>query len=258
MVTWHADVYSSYIYVAPILFILDLILYIFAAKIIFFTPAHLKTSFINKIFFLKKKSQIIPFCLDFGIEINKNKRGKGLKNKNIINLISIGRLVEYKGYKYAIEAVKTLDKNVNYTIIGGGPLMKELKELIAKHKLEDKVHLKGEVDDYGKNKLLSNADIFLFPSISSSEAYGIVQIEAMAYGLPIINTFINNGVNFLAPPNVAITCKKKNPKEINNAIKKLIDDEPFYLSKSLSSINNLSRFKIDLMIKKYTKIMENL
>ena len=84
-----------------------------------------------------------------------------------------------------------------------------------------------------KNDILSKADIFLFPSISSSEAYGLVQIEAMANGLPIINTYINNGVNYLAPPYVAVTCEKKNSMEIKRAIEKLINDEVFYEDKSL-------------------------
>ncbi len=80
----------------------------------------------------------------------------------------------------------------------------------------------------------------------------------MAKGLPIINTFINNGVNYLAPPDVAVTCKKKNSIEIIKAIEKLINDEVFYEYKSLKSKRNFSKFEINIMRNQYKKIFSDL
>jgi glycosyltransferase involved in cell wall biosynthesis len=258
ILTWHADIYKSYIFASPFLFLLDLIIYSLSSKIIFFTPSHLNSSFIRKIFFLRKKAIIIPCCLDIKFSKESFCLRKGIKNKEEINVISIGRLVKYKGYKYAINAIKNLNEKIKYTIVGGGPLEDELKNLINLYKLNKRVHLIGEISDKRKNDILSKADIFLFPSISSSEAYGLVQIEAMAKGLPIINTYINNGVNYLAPPDVAVTCKKKNSMEITRAIDKLINDEVFYEDKSLKSKRNFSKFEINNMRNQYKKILNDL
>ena len=112
-----------------------------------------------------------------------------------------------------------------------------------------------KIDDEVKNKLLSEADIFLFTSISNAEAYGLVQFEAMANYLPIINTDLNNGVNFLVPEDVAITCKIKNSIEISKAINKLIKDEEFYLNKKNKSAKNLSRFKLEDMLSNFKDLL---
>ena len=256
IVTWHADIYRSYFLFAPFLLIIDFVLFSLSSKIIFFTKMHLKTSYIKNIRFLNKKVKLIPCC----ININLNKEYKsnfngGLKGKKHINILSIGRLVKYKGYEFAIKAISNTNKNVIYKIVGNGPLKKKLQDLIYLNKLEDRVFLMENIDDKVKNELLSEADIFLFPSISNAEAYGLVQFEAMANKLPIINTFLNNGVNFLVPENVAITCKPKNSFEISKAINKLIDDKEFYLNKKSKSFKNLSRFKLENMISNFKNLL---
>tara|TARA_Y100000589_G_scaffold330748_1_gene381411 strand:- start:7447 stop:8565 length:1119 start_codon:yes stop_codon:yes gene_type:complete len=256
IVTWHADIYSSYLLFSPILIFIDFLLFCLSSKIIFFTKMHLKNSFIKNIKFLRNKVKLIPCCININLNRNhKNKIEYSLKNKKSINLISIGRLVKYKGYEFAIKAILETNKNVNYKIIGNGPLKKNLQDLINFYKLEDRVFLMEKINDKEKNKLLSEADIFLFPSISNSEAYGLVQFEAMANYLPIINTFLNNGVNFLAPDDVAITCKIKNSFEISKAINKLINDEEFYLNKKNKSFNNLSRFKLEYMLSDFENLL---
>lgn len=256
IVTWHADIYSSYLLFSPFLIIIDFLLFSLSSKIIFFTKMHLKNSFIKNIKFLRNKVNLIPCCIN--IDFNKNYNDNfeyGLKNKKSINILSIGRLVKYKGYEFAIKAISKTPKNVNYKIIGNGPLKKNLQDLIYLNKLEDRVFLMEKIDDEVKNKLLSEADIFLFPSISNAEAYGLVQFEAMANYLPIINTDLNNGVNFLVPEDVAITCKIKNSIEISKAINKLIKDEEFYLNKKNKSAKNLSRFKLEDMLSNFKDLL---
>ena len=260
IITWHADIYESYLLVSPFLLSLDILIYLLSSKIIFFTPMHLKSSFIDKYDFLKKKTVLIPNCIPFNkekIEETKTKLlSKKVKNKYLF--LSIGRLVKYKGYEYSIKALNELDINFEYYIIGAGPLKKDLKNLIKKLNLDKKVFLLGEISEEEKNKLLSESDIFLFPSISKAEAYGLVQLEAMSYGLPIVNTNLNNGVNYLAPPNIAITCNIKSTKEILNAITLLTNDEQLYKNKCHDSIANLKRFDIKTMRDEFKKLLKKL
>ena len=121
-------------------------------------------------------------------------------------LISVGRLVPYKGYEYAIKAISLCrDLSIQYVIVGSGPLYNSLRSLISSLELSDSVLLLTNVDDVGKYELLDSSSAFLFPSVSQSEAYGIVQLEAAHFSLPIINTQLRNGVNELFPPDVALT-----------------------------------------------------
>tara|TARA_B100000524_G_scaffold342739_1_gene238068 strand:- start:467 stop:1582 length:1116 start_codon:yes stop_codon:yes gene_type:complete len=258
VVSWHADIYKSYKLFSPIIFLIDFFLYIISAKLIFFTPFHLRNSFIYKFKFLNKKTKIIHNCIeikDFNF-YKKNKR-ESIKNKKKINILSIGRLVKYKGYEYAIKALKYTDENVYYTIVGNGPLKSSLLDIVNNLNLNNRVKLIGEVTEKKKYKLLAEADIFLFPSITTSEAYGLVQLEAMAHNIPIINTLLENGVNYLAPTNIAITCKKMNIDEIYKGIMELINNEKKYIKLSENSYHHIKKFDIFEMRKEFINSLKN-
>jgi rhamnosyl/mannosyltransferase len=105
-------------------------------------------------------------------------------------ILGVGRLVPYKGFEYAIRAMSRVDGTL--VIVGVGPLEKQLRVLIAALGLTSKVHLLGKVRDL--RSYYRAAKVFVLPSISRAEAFGIVQLEAMAAGLPVVNTDIDSGV----------------------------------------------------------------
>jgi glycosyltransferase involved in cell wall biosynthesis len=105
-------------------------------------------------------------------------------------LISVGRLVPYKGFEYLIRAMARVPGNL--LIIGTGPSHGRLKQLIEQLRLGDRVHLLGYVDDL--RPYYDVAEIAVVPSITRAEAFGIVQLEAMFCGKPIINTNLDSGV----------------------------------------------------------------
>ena len=258
--TWHAEVYKSYLLFAPFLLIIDLFLFSLSSKLVYFTPFHIKSSLLAKIPLFRKKIIQIPNTLDTKyIQKYKSRDFKeiDINQRKIINIVSVGRLVSYKGYEYAIEALSKLSNRYRYTIIGKGPLLAKLKSLIRKYNLESRVNLLGEISNEEKYKIYDTSDIFLFPSISTSEAYGLVQIEAMCFDLPIINTQLNNGVNFLVPSQDAITCRTKSSSQIKNAILNISTNKKLYREMCSKSKNNLNRFSINEMIDKYKELMLN-
>lgn len=105
-------------------------------------------------------------------------------------LISVGRLVERKGYSYLIEAVSRIeDQNVEALIIGSGPLRGELEKKAEEFEVPDRIHFLGYVAEEKKFQYLDNADIYVLSS--AHEGFGIVLQEATQVGLPIVAT--NNG-----------------------------------------------------------------
>lgn len=132
----------------------------------------------------------------FAIGINKFFPGP-YKNKVLRQLaevkkivFSMGRLVGYKGFKYLIEAASFLNDNYLILIAGNGPLEKQLKKQIRDNHLSEKVKMIGYIPDSELYEYFNCCHVFCLPSIQKTEALGIVQIEAMSCGKPVVATEI--------------------------------------------------------------------
>ncbi|MGB3312383.1 MAG: glycosyltransferase [Nodosilinea sp.] len=122
------------------------------------------------------------------------------KNGDTVKLLTVARLTEKKGIEYSIKAfskaTKNLD-NVEYTIVGEGPLEAELKNLVNCLHISNKVKFVGSKTQAEILFLYEESHIFLLSSVTAKngdrEGQGLVLQEAQAMGLPIISTF-HNGI----------------------------------------------------------------
>ena len=111
---------------------------------------------------------------------------------------SLGRLVGYKGYRYLVEAASRLSDDYVVVIGGEGPLREELEEQIAALGLQEKVKLIGRVSDNDFEAWYGACDLFCLSSVWKTEAFAIVQIEAMSCGRPVVATRIpGSGVSWV-------------------------------------------------------------
>lgn len=146
------------------------------------------------------KVTVIPIGIDssklkFDNDIVDEIKKKFHKKKIVL---SIGRMSYYKGYEFLIEAVKFFKPEINLLIIGDGELKKNLEEKVEKEKLSNQIYFLGKVDDIVRNSYLYASDIFVLSSIYKTEAFGIVQLEAMSFAKPIVSTMIpNSGVDWV-------------------------------------------------------------
>lgn len=128
------------------------------------------------------------------------------KNEGVVKFVSVGSLVHGKGYDLIINALqkcKHLGK-CELNIIGGGPEEANLKSLIEKCQLQDKVFLLGVKTPQEVSRLIADSDCLILTS--RRETFGIVYIEAMAKGKPVIATtcggpesFVNESNGLLIP-----------------------------------------------------------
>lgn len=164
-------------------------------NIIFTFPSNfLKQEFQKNVGVGKNDNQIVlPNSYSKNFNIRKIEYFDG---KRTLKLVSIGRLIEVKGFKYLIKAVKILEdlsSDFELIIIGDGVERQNLAKLIKKNNLENKVKLIGFVKHNEVSKLLYESDIYIQPSIvddntNQTESFGVSVIEAIVTGLPVIVT----------------------------------------------------------------------
>ena len=158
-----------------------------------------KNSFISKFGFENKVEVIYNPVPDSDIKKLSEEDVELKFDKSVMNIISVGRIVEQKGYDRLLEAHKRLvDENINYHIyiIGDGDKQNELEDYISKNKLSNSVTLLGfKSNPY---KYIKNCDLFIVSS--RDEAFSIVLVESIVLNIPVISTkcsgpneLLNNG-----------------------------------------------------------------
>jgi rhamnosyl/mannosyltransferase len=136
-------------------------------------------------------------------------------------VLTVGRLVYYKGLEFAIRAMKRV--NGHLLIVGQGPLRDSLAAEARRAGVADRVTLLGHVPD--TTPYYHAAAVFALPSHLRSEAFGIVQLEAMASGIPVVNTWIPSGVPSVSLDGVTgLTVAPADPDALAGALTALLDD----------------------------------
>jgi rhamnosyl/mannosyltransferase len=171
----------------------------------------------------RAKCEIIYFGLDLKIfspsEEIKAKAGKIREQYGAPLLLSVGRLVYYKGFRYLLAAMPKI--NAHLIISGEGAQETELRSLIKLYNLEKKVSIIKPVLDL--RPYYEACDLFVFPSCANSEAFGLVQMEAMAFSRPVVNTNLPTGVKEVSLDRISgLTVPPKDPAALAKAINEIL------------------------------------
>ena len=181
------------------------------------------------------------------------KRDK-LKNR-LPRLISVGRLINKKNFLTTIAAVSKLRNDIeSYTIIGEGNERSKIEKLIKNLKLEDKVKLIGWTENV--EKYYHKSDIQLIPSLY--EGFGLVAVEGMSTGLPIIASNIPGLREVLGETNHAVTLINNinSPEEWKKGVYKTINSIKLVGSNEIAKIaeNRVKKFTFLKMAEEYLDI----
>ncbi len=148
-----------------------------------------------------------------------------LSHKDSVKVFFTGRLVYYKGVDVLLKAFARTE-GCELFIAGTGELEDRLKAFAADNGLAEKVHFLGFLPDIELRQAYADCDIFVLPSVVRSEAFGIVQLEAMVYGKPVINTALPSGVPHVSiDGETGLTVPPSDEKALAEAINRLASDE---------------------------------
>lgn len=173
-------------------------------------------------------------CVPIGIEAIQPDEAavaavrKQYPGKKII--FSLGRLIGYKGFTYLVDAARFLEDRYLILIGGTGPLQETLQKQIENSGLTEKVKMLGYISDKDLPAYYGACDLFCLSSIQKTEAFGIVQIEAMSCGKPVVATRIpQSGVAWVnAEQESGMNVPPENAKELAEAIHAILKEEEVY------------------------------
>jgi rhamnosyl/mannosyltransferase len=135
-------------------------------------------------------------------------------------ILAVGRLVYYKGFEWLIRAMRHVSGTL--LIIGEGPDRAELERIAAQGGANNSVHLLGGIEFLAP--YYQAADVFVLPSVAPSEAFGLVQLEAMACGKPVINTWLESSVPYVSLDGITgLTVAPRDEMALANAINLLLN-----------------------------------
>lgn len=156
------------------------------------------------------------------------------KKDNTFNFISVGNLVKIKRMDLLIKTFyefQKKNKNCFLTICGDGNEKKKLKKIISDLNLSKKIRLYGKCSREEISENFKNSDCFLL--VSESETFGVVLIEAMASGIPVIATRCGGPEEFVHKEN-GILVEMNNKNQLLEAMESMYINSELYNSKTIS------------------------
>ena len=195
-----------------------------AAKIIITQPNYLESSpYLKK---YENKIEVIPN----GVDIIKFKPIKIEKGENTLFFLSVlDEFHRYKGLDYLFEALKRVKKeipNVRLIVGGKGKLLNYHKQKVISMGLQDNVEFAGFIADEQIVEYYNKCDVFVLPSLSAKqEGFGIVLLEAMACGRPVVSTEIVGVAEDIKERNAGRIVKPKDEKALAEAIIEILEDK---------------------------------
>ncbi|SEW14496.1 rhamnosyl/mannosyltransferase [Chitinophaga sp. YR573] len=225
------------------------------------------SKYINESWQLKKvvnKTTPIPIGIRPGSLVVNDADVQMIREKYVGKRIvfSLGRLIYYKGFEYLIEAAQYLPDDVVVLIGGAGELELKLAGMVERLGLANKIVLLGPISHQLVGAYFKACDVFCLPSVERSEAFGIVLLEAMSFGKPIVAADIpGSGVPWVNHHHVTgLNVPVKDAKALSDGILQILGNRPLY---DQFSANAYSRFKelftdetmVQLCIKLYHDIL---
>lgn len=178
----------------------------------------------------RDKCRVIPYGVEPRIEELSDKylaeeKVRDAEVDKPVRFLFIGRLVYYKGCDVLVEAFSKVN-NAELWLVGTGPLEEDLKQRVRNLGISGKVSFRGVISDDEMVKCIYLCDALVLPSVAKSEAFGLVQLEAMVFEKPVVNTNLPSGVPYVSiDKETGFTVEPKSVEQLTKAMQWLVDHE---------------------------------
>lgn len=214
---------------------------------------------------LRKTAKMKFHILPMGVELNQNgSRNKWpLRRKHDINskhlILFIGRLDRIKGISYLIKAMQWIEDTA-LIIAGEGELRENLMNLAKE--IEVRVRFVGLLNGQVKSDYFSRCDAVIVPSISLNsgrkESAPVVILEAFAHAKPVLASNVGGICELVENGHNGLLFEEKNPRAIAEMVNNLLNNKEKLKQMSRNAFHSAERFDINIIGKKYEKIIDQL
>jgi len=170
---------------------------------------------------------VIPSAVDLerfrpGLEAGDIRRNLRLEGKRVA--VFTGRLVPHKGVDVLLQALVQLPSDVALIVVGAGPRLPSLVGQARRLRVEDRVRFCPRISDEDLPRYLSLADVFVFPSQSRLEGFGLAVAEAMAAGLPVVVPDMPGVREVIEPGREGLLAEPLLASDLADKVRTLLDD----------------------------------
>ena len=203
-----------------------------------------------------KEVEIIPLAFHPPVIVKSSREKLGL-DKDSFYFITIGRLVKRKSIETILQALSGIsNKKIKLLVVGDGPEMEFLQSMAASLNLTERVTFPGYIADEEKYSFLKNADAFILTSLH--EGFGIVFMEAMFTGLPIVCTNHGGQVDFLTDKENALLIDVGDVESCRKSMLKIYKDSSLYNLMSKNNKKKVKNFYAESVAAEYLKIFNEI
>lgn len=249
VVSWHSDIVRQKL-LRPIYRAIAPRLLARPDAIIGATQAHLRSAQMD-CFAPPERRRVIPYSIDISPfeatpRVAQDAHALRVRYGGGPLIFALGRHVYYKGFEVLIRAMAKVPAVL---LLGGeGPLTSQLRQLAMS--VGAKVEFVGTIPEEMLPAYYHASDVFCLPSVAQTEAFGLVQAEAMASGKPLVNTALGTGVNELAPPDVcALTVPPGDESALAEALARMLLDAKLCQRLGSAGLERVrTRFAVDVMV----------
>ena len=201
----------------------------------------------------KENVTFLPNCIDYNLFKSSPRTSS---EKEVFKLVTIGRFVPKKAQEFLIEvALKLKEKGVSFTLdlLGDGPERKRIEESSIQYNMDNLVNFRGIVNN--PELYLKSADLYIHSA--KEEPFGLVLIEAMASGLPIVTTNGGGNKDIVINNENGFMLESRNPELFANKVIELINSPKDYERISKNCIHFASKYDVKRYVKTLLSLYNN-
>jgi rhamnosyl/mannosyltransferase len=225
VISWHSDIIRQQRLLALYRPFLDRLVRS-ADAIIAATPAHISSSGQMSAVRDRNVFHVVPY----GFDLSRFRERPALADELRLRhgdsflVFALGRHVYYKGFEFLIRALAGMPKVV--LVLGGqGPMTQDLARIAREAGVAARVHFAGRIPEAELPAYYHACDVFCLPSVEPAEGFGIVQIEAMASGKPVVCCQLHNGVTWVNQDGITgLVVPPADPAALAAALAKLMEE----------------------------------